>query len=388
MKFRAVSSMTTHSHRLSMYLMYAMLFLCIGYLLQTLLKFERFSDDDLVNKYLLRRSDDLLRLSSKPKLWVPFPKEQNRLQQGFYWKSFLDRSTEPDEVQIQFLQLSLRTIERHNAEQFQIVLVDDSTFAKLIPAWRLNRVDIERCASEGMKNHLRRIGMLQLLYLYGGMVVPPSFLCTDCLYDTYVQYTENGVKPFFAETVCESGKIGPSTRVMGAPAKHFLVKDMVEMLVRRSFPAAQENKLEFPYHYHLRMMIDQHFEHSEAFKPFLSVWIDDKARKTRDCNIMPGELLCVCTARKPRKIIDVEQWFYRVSDAITNNTFAVIERNNDRVRGVDFPLDRAMLRRHYRWIAKTKASEIMRMNNVLATVLKYALNDQHTKNDAEILGLP
>lgn len=398
--------------------MYALIFLCIGYGLQTLFAFERVSDDELVEDYLLRRSDSLLRLSnSKPKLWIPFPKDQNRLQQGFYWKSFLDRSTEADEVQIQFLQLSLRSIERHNAEHFQIVLVDDSTFGKLIPSWQLNRVDIESCVSEGMKQHLRRIGMLQLLYLHGGMVVPPSFVCTSSLKETFDTYTDQGRKPFFAESVCESGKIGPSTRVMGAPAKHFLVKDMVEMLVRGMRPAldvqpgvattlASASAFAFAFASAsdtekgwsnetesvrmLPQLMRQHFEHSEAFRPFLSRWIRERCGDdggSRDANILPGELLVVCTAKRPRRIVGVEQWFYRASDMITNDTLGELERSDRRLCGIDFPLDRAMLRRQYRWIAKTKVSEIFGMNNVLGAALRLALEDKSERNDAEILGL-
>lgn len=390
---RAPSS--SFGQQLSVYVMYVLIFLCVGFGLQTLFAFERVSDDDLVSEYLLhRRGDALLRLSSKPKLWVPFPKNQNRLQQGFYWKSFLDRSTEADEVQIQFLQLSLRSLERHNAEHFQIVLVDDSTFAKLIPAWQLNRVDIERCASEGMKNYLRRIGMLQLLYLHGGMVVPPSFLCTSSLKDAFDAYTDNGRKPFFGESVCENGRIGPSTRVMGAPAKHFLLKDMVEMLVARSFGGSvgkfrdefslgASSGLEL-----LPKLLHQHFEHSEAFQPFLSQWIHEHCATTRDANLLPGELLAICTATRPRRIIGVEQWFYRVSDDITNRTFGELERRDQRLCGIDFPLDRAMLTRQYRWIAKSKISELLRMNNVLGAALKVALEEKPDRNDdAEILGI-
>ena len=52
--------------------------------------------------------------------------------------------------------------------------------------------------AEPMKSHFRQLGLAQLVYFYGGMIVPNSFVCTRNLKDLYDTNTSDG-RPFVAE---------------------------------------------------------------------------------------------------------------------------------------------------------------------------------------------
>lgn len=391
----ATSSRAAFWTQFGMGVMYVLIILCIGYLFQLILHFEKHSDDELVEKYLLQQGSlSLLQLGSKPKLWIPFFTDQNRAQSGNYLKSFLDRTPEPGEVQLQILQLTLRTIERHNSEQFQIVLVDDSTFSKVIPSWAKQGIELNSAlTSQGVKKHLRELGMLMLLYLHGGLVLPASFICTAPLKDTYDEYTENGQKPFFAESSQGgmSAKLAPGMRVMGSAPGHYLVKEMMEHLVYQRFPTTDKNHLEFPYVSHVRNAADRHFEHAEAFKPIVGPFLSSKGEDgSRECNILRGELIGLCTVATPTnasRVIDVDQWFMRSSDKI-NDMYSLVEAaKEDRVRGLDFPHEAAMDSKRHSWIARANAHEIMKSRTMLSTHLHFALFDRRTKEEAEILNI-
>jgi hypothetical protein len=86
---------------------------------------------------------------------------------------------------------------------------DDDTFSKLIPSWD---VDLTSMA-EPMKSHFRKLGLAQLVYYYGGMVVPDSFCCIKNLTDLYKDGT-SGKCPFFCEAVNRTVNILNQKRII------------------------------------------------------------------------------------------------------------------------------------------------------------------------------
>lgn len=379
----------------AMIMMYVLILLCVGYIFQLLLHFEKYTDEDLVDKFLMKQGSlSLLKLGSKPKLWIPFFTDQNRQQSGNYLKSFLDRTPEKGEVQLQILQLTLRTIERHNSEQFQIVLVDDSTFKEIIPSWSDHGIDLHGArTSQAIKQHMRELGMLMILYLYGGMVLPPSFICTSSLKDTYFEFTENGQYPFFVESTNGGlqNRVHPGMRIMGAPAGHYLLRELMEHLVYQRFPTTDKNRLEFPYLTYIRNASDRHFEHAETFKPVVGPYLQSKGDNgSRECRVIPGELFGVCTVAtktKASKVIDVDQWFMKSSDRIGDMYSLVEQVREDRIRGLDYPHEAALESKKHNWIARSNAHTIMKSKTMLAMHLHFALFDRRTKDEAEIINI-
>jgi hypothetical protein len=151
---------------------------------------ETKDDYTLIKKYLLNESP--LYGYDKPKLWIHTKYELNARN----WKSFQSRSS--TELNQPYIYLTVKSIVLHCGKDFNICLIDDDTFSKLIPSWN---IDMNRVA-EPKKSQYRDYGMAQLLYLYGGMVVPNTFVCRRNLKDFYYDGIQN--TPFVCEYINKS----------------------------------------------------------------------------------------------------------------------------------------------------------------------------------------
>lgn len=118
---------------------------------------------NLVSEYLLgERLSDL-----KPILWVHSATEVNARN----WESFQSRNS--TNLNQPYVLQCIQSIYDQCEESFNVCLIDDSVFAKLIPKWAL---EVENMASPA-KDHYRQLGFTSLLYFYGGLLVPASTLC-------------------------------------------------------------------------------------------------------------------------------------------------------------------------------------------------------------------
>lgn len=128
---------------------------------------------------------------SKPILWIHLPFEKNSRN----WESFFSRSN--NEINQPYIYLTIKSIIEQNATDFHICLIDDNTFGKIIPEWNVDMTHI----GEIDKVKYRILGMLKLLYYFGGMFVPSSTLCFKSLKGLY---NEGENKIFSIETKCKS----------------------------------------------------------------------------------------------------------------------------------------------------------------------------------------
>ena len=149
--------------------------------------FETNDEYELIRKYLL--NDSPLHGHNRPKLWIHTKYEINARK----WKDFYSRNT--TDLNQPYIHLTIKTIIDHCGDDFNICLIDDQTFSKLLPSWD---IDISTLA-EPIKSHFRELGLAQLIYYYGGMVVPNSFICKKNLKPLY----DNGISGNKA-FVCEN----------------------------------------------------------------------------------------------------------------------------------------------------------------------------------------
>ena len=143
---------------------------------------------DAIQNYLL--DDVTLGKSKKPILWIHVPYEYNSRK----WLSFGSRSS--FELNQPYLYLTVRSIIKHCDKSFTICIFDDHSFKKLIPDWN---IDINK-VSDPILTNIRILGMMKLLYIYGGMMCPISFLCMKDLLGLYSKGTR-GDKMFICETI-------------------------------------------------------------------------------------------------------------------------------------------------------------------------------------------
>jgi hypothetical protein len=162
----------------------------IGVLIAVSVAYEKFKDHteqdeqirnyEIVKRYLV--SDSSLAKSKLPILWIHNQYNVNARN----WPSFFSRNT--IDLNQPYILLTIKSIIDKCGGSFNVCLIDDDTFVNVIPGWN---IDMSRVA-DPIKGKLRDLAMARILKCYGGLFVPPSFLCTKNLSCTYNKMTSNG----------------------------------------------------------------------------------------------------------------------------------------------------------------------------------------------------
>ena len=167
-------------------------------------------------------------LTDKPILWI----HNNYAKNSRLWTSFYSRTTE--NLNQPYLQLCIESIVRHCGDSFNICIIDDDTFSKILPGWR---IDMNRLPNP-FRDHTRAVGMTKLLYYYGGLVIPNSLLVLKDLYPVY----KNSIKKhdmFTFECVDRNSTavytaFFPDMRVLGCKKQTPLIKAFIAFLDKQS----------------------------------------------------------------------------------------------------------------------------------------------------------
>ena len=136
-------------------------------------KLQALSNQALIKQYLL--NEDSLDDIKKPILWIHVKHEKN----ARWWQSFYSRNTEY--LNQPYIFLTIRSIIRNCADDFHICLIDDESFSNLIPNWKHNVSQM----ADPIRSHVRSLALTKVLHIYGGMLVPNSFICTQSLKPLY-----------------------------------------------------------------------------------------------------------------------------------------------------------------------------------------------------------
>tara|TARA_B100001063_G_C16749608_1_gene549488 strand:+ start:694 stop:1665 length:972 start_codon:yes stop_codon:yes gene_type:complete len=121
-------------------------------------------DVNLIKKYLLNENNVLV--EDKPILWIHSSTEVNSRN----WKNFKSRNN--NNLNQTYLVLCIETAIKHCSESFNVCLINDDSFEKLLPKWNINLNGL----SDPIKSHVRTLGILKLMYNYGGMLIPNSMI--------------------------------------------------------------------------------------------------------------------------------------------------------------------------------------------------------------------
>ena len=125
-----------------------------------------------IKKYLL--NEDSI-LNGKPILWIHNVHDVN----SRHWVSFSSRNNK--NLNQPYRRLCVDTIIKHCGDDFNVCLIDDESFSKLIPGWNLVIDDIP----DPIKKHIRYLAFTKLLYYYGGMMVPSSTIAIKSFKSCY-----------------------------------------------------------------------------------------------------------------------------------------------------------------------------------------------------------
>jgi hypothetical protein len=178
-----------------------------------------------MRKYLLNESS--LAKSKKPILWIHVPHEYNARD----WLSFGSRTS--FDVNQPYLYLTVRSIIKQCDQSFYICIIDDNSFANLIQGWNIDMTLV----SDPILSNIRQLGLAKLIYNYGGINVPISFLCAMDLIGLYEKGT-NGNTMFVCENVntnitSTTDLFYPDARFMGAKKENKIVKQYIDFMQRQ-----------------------------------------------------------------------------------------------------------------------------------------------------------
>ena len=284
---------------------------------------------EAIQKYLL--DDVTLGKSKKPILWIHVPYEYNSRN----WLSFGSRSS--FDLNQPYLYLTVRSILKQCDDSFTVCIIDDNSFKRLIPGWNVNMKTI----SDPILSNMRALGFMKLLYIYGGMLCPISFLCLKNLSGLYNKGIR-GEKMFVCETVDRNSSsidsdFYPNLSFCGAPKECETVRELCNFIQRTaSHDYTAESK-------------------------FLGNY--DKWCKQR---IENGKINMIEGVEIGTKTIDDQQIL--VDDLISNHYLDLYQGTY----GILIPSDEILNRRKYEWFARLSQKQAMESDTIIGNYLLLA----------------
>lgn len=203
-------------------------------------KDEELNNYNAIQKYLL--NDVTLGKSKKPILWIHVPYEYNSRK----WESFGSRSSV--DLNQPYMYLTARSIIRQCEKDFTIVIIDDDSFEKLLPDWKIETKKL----SDPILSNIRKLGMMKLLYAYGGISCPISFVCLKNMKSLY----ETGCAStcmFICETVNRNTtssmtEFSPNIEFCGCRKESSMMKNLISFM-ERTISQDFTNETEFLGHF-------------------------------------------------------------------------------------------------------------------------------------------
>jgi len=150
------------------YLLFVIVVLCFIYLTNNYVNTMNKKDKDLFKNELINiddyfYSDDYVKTSKRRKLWIHIPYEKNARK----WNSFGSRTS--NDINLPYMVLCIKSIIDNCGDTYDIIIIDDTNFPDLLTT------DIDLLKLSGaLKEKYREMCLLQILYEYGGVMVPPS----------------------------------------------------------------------------------------------------------------------------------------------------------------------------------------------------------------------
>jgi|688.fasta_scaffold183481_2 hypothetical protein len=281
---------------------------------------------ELVKKYLL--NDSSLAKSKKPIIWIHMTYEVN----ARWWPSFNSRNS--DCLNQPYIYLTLKSIIDKCGDNFNICMIDDDTFANILPGWA---VDLNMVANP-IKSKLRELALAKILYNYGGFVMPNSFICFQNLIDTYNAYTSNN-KMFVGELVDRNStsqqvNFFPNTKFMGCEKENSTMKDYIA---------------------YLETMNSTDYTDESNFLGAYGRWCNEKI-VNGEMNLLTADQLGMKdTLGKPVTI-----------ERLMGNTYIDLPGT---VKGLYIPADEILKRTAFQWFARLSAKQALVSDTIISKYL-------------------
>lgn len=274
---------------------------------------------DIRKFFLGKLTRDDIGAIRKPLLWIYVPHEYN----GRNWMSFGSRSSY--ELNQPYLYLTTKSILKHCSTDFHVIIIDDTSFPKLLEHWPYEATPLNQ--------QKRLYGLIQILYTYGGMLTPISFVCFRSLLDLYYTGTRNN-KMFVAE------KPNHETLVDAAfvPSPYFI-------------GALKQNPVLLEFVGYLKHLIETDYTLGSKVEGKVAGWLQGQISQQK-VNLVRGYEVGVMKKDETPVLVD----------DLLNQSY--INMNLDSAYGVWVPSRDILHRTNYQWFARMSEEQVL-MSNVM-----------------------
>lgn len=294
---------------------------------------QQFHDDyDIVRKYLLNDSKTLT--SKKPIIWVHLDYEINARQ----WLNFGSRNTK--NLNQPYKYITLQSIINHSHGNFNVCFIDDDSFSKLLPGWT---IDLNQLANP-LKHHFRTLGIMKVLYYYGGINLPSSYLALNDLQHLY----EVGFQScdfFVGETINRTltstyTTTFPNYKLIGCKKQSPCMKELMT---------------------YLEILNSTDFTNEQDFDGNINRWLYKKVEE-RKITMVDGRYIGTKDCEHKPVYIDhlLEQSYIQYEDTI--------------LQGIYIPDDEILRRTKYEWFARMNIQQIYESDVILAKYMVISSN--------------
>lgn len=292
-------------------------------------KFQNYNIDSeeernylLVKKYLITESS--LAKSKLPILWIYVNYEVNSRN----WPSFYSRNTE--ELNQPYIYLTIKSLIRKCGNSFNICLINDTSLPNIIPDWNIDMSSVPN----PIKDKLRSLAKGKILKYYGGLIIPPSFLCLKNLKEIFYlkanrnmiclgELPNDGISSMVSETIVSDNLIG----------------------------SVKNNPIINEYVNYLEQMISKDYTAESKFEGSIDRWLN-KQVKIGNANTIQSKLLGVR---------DEDGKLVRIEDLI-GTSFVNFDCN---ALGIYIPQNELLKRTDYLWFNRLNVKQIMESDTTL-----------------------
>ena len=221
------------------------------------------------------------------------------------------------------------------SNDFNIILIDDDSFVKLIPEWN---VDLGK-VSEPLRATMKTLGYMKILYKYGGLMIENSFILFKTL------------KPIY-DTVLSTGKMCTSEFPSTSTDSHI----MQYMPNTNFIGCVKECPKMNEFINHLQILVSNDYTHELQLDDMIRKWLYMNS-ESKQIDYIDGKFIGVKTNKGGK--IDI--------DDLINSNYLDLNINS---YGLYIPSDELLKRNKYNWFVYLKKNEVLESNT---NISKYML---------------
>ena len=289
---------------------------------------------NMVKAHLINEND--LGNKEKPFLWLHIHNSNSVIpsMNARNWLSFGSRKS--NDINMPYQYLTVESIIEKCSDDFNICIINDLSFKKIIPGWNIELNDV----ANPIKYHLRYLALMNIMYIYGGLLLPTSFICKKSLLPLYETFT-NGtmcVGEFVNRTnTSKDQNFCPYPRLIGCKPGCMKIKSLIS---------------------YLEILQSTDFVAEQDFLGLVNVWLNNYVN-SNEINKIDG--MFIGTKDSSGKQVLIE-------DLISPSYIDM----HDNIVGVYIPWDEIINRKKYQWFCKLTPQEVLESNtNIGRFMLSY-----------------